>query len=300
MDKHNHTAQIQVVFLDIEKYSRRRTLTQIEVIGAFTHDLGEALKECSKEFVDYAQKNDLNFQNDIITLPTGDGAAIVFSFDGLHQMHLRFAKALLSVMHQRNSANPCDRFAEAGWCNCHSNYNVRIGISEGRGVVYRDLNGGYNVAGEVVNMAARVMSTADRNQVIFTEEAHRQIIDMVDDPILVDRFKEYLNVQIKHGVKIAVYQYIEEAFNPLNSSPPEPLELRRKVMTISEKMKAIGFPFLPEDMSIKNVQKMADLMDRFADTMLQGAEAMRVASPLEPLRKSIEDKTPNTAIDHDA
>ena len=32
--KHNRTAVLQVVFLDVEKYSQRRTLTQIGVIDS--------------------------------------------------------------------------------------------------------------------------------------------------------------------------------------------------------------------------------------------------------------------------
>ena len=84
MSKHNRIANLQVVFVDIEKYSKRRTITQTEVIDRFTEILLQALVKTSKEYVQYAQANGVNFKTDIITIPTGDGAAIVFAFDRLH------------------------------------------------------------------------------------------------------------------------------------------------------------------------------------------------------------------------
>ena len=91
MAQHNQIANMQVVFVDVEKYSKRRTLTQIQVVDALTHCLKAALAGISEKYVEYAQANSLNFKTDIIRLPTGDGAAIVFTFDGLHDIHLEFA-----------------------------------------------------------------------------------------------------------------------------------------------------------------------------------------------------------------
>ncbi len=135
ISKHNRIANLQVVFVDIEKYSKRRTLTQIGVIDRFTENLKESLKEVSKEYIEYIQANNVNFQTDVISLPTGDGAAIVFSFDGLHDIHLFFAKTLLKTIYLANQATACDKFTEQGWCNCHSNLYVRIGMSEGKGII---------------------------------------------------------------------------------------------------------------------------------------------------------------------
>jgi class 3 adenylate cyclase len=191
MTNQNRVSNLQVVFADIEKYSKRRTITQTEVIDRFTTCLGNAITATSQEYIKYTQTNDINLQKDIIRLPTGDGAAIVFSFDGLHNIHLFFAMHLLKEIHDLNEKTPCPKYDDQGWCNCHANLGVRIGVSEGRGVIYKDVNGNYNVAGGVINFASRVMGLADRGQIMFTEEAYRQIIDMVDDPNLVDRFTEF-------------------------------------------------------------------------------------------------------------
>jgi hypothetical protein len=88
-----------------------------------------------------------------------NGAAIIFSFDGLHDIHLFFAKKLLENINALNKINMCDKFIEQGWCNCHSNFFVRIGVSEGKGILYKDLNDGYNVAGDVINMLGWAKNT---------------------------------------------------------------------------------------------------------------------------------------------
>src|SRR6266446_2885245 len=119
IQQHNRAANVQVVFVDIEKYSNRRTLNQIAVIDAFTQSLNDALHSTAKEFVDYAQKNGLNFKTDVITIPTGDGAAVVFTFEGLPEVHLFFARSLLRSSHEARTPAGCTQFTEKGWCNCH-------------------------------------------------------------------------------------------------------------------------------------------------------------------------------------
>lgn len=224
MNKHNRVSTLQIVFVDIEKYSKRKTKIQIAIIDEFTSCLKHALKEISHQHFEYFQSGNLNYQDDTITLPTGDGAAIVFSYSGLYEIHLDFARTLLQTVYQHNKKSECDKFQENGWCNCHSNFNLRIGISEGKGLIYRDLNGGYNVAGDVINMAARVMGLVGRNQIAFTADAYKQIVDLVDDPYLVDRFIEYPEVSIKHDAKLTVYQYIDD-IEGLNSEPLHVREL---------------------------------------------------------------------------
>src|SRR5207253_327703 len=76
-------------------------------------------------------------------------------------------------------------------CNCHPNFNLTVGISEGKGIVYKDVNGGFNVAGVVINMAARAMAMAERNQIFFTEDACKAMVEMDQDPHLVDRLVRF-------------------------------------------------------------------------------------------------------------
>ena len=205
---HESVANLKIVFVDIEKYSKRKTKLQNEIIYIFSKFLAEAITEISREFVEYAQNNNINIRDDTIILPTGDGAAIVFSFDGTHDIHLKYAEALLKKVHEHNKQIPCKRFSESGYCNDHAHFNIRIGVSQANGLIYQDVNGRYNVAGDVINMAARVMDFADRNQIILTAAAHNAFIDMVDKTNIDDLFVRYSEVKLKHDVIVDIYQYV--------------------------------------------------------------------------------------------
>lgn len=287
MDLHNRTANLQVVFVDIEKYSQRRTLTQIGVIDSFTECLRNSLNETSKNFIDYAQSNEINFQNDIIKLPTGDGAAIIFSFDGLHDIHLNFAISLLNAISKHNAKDICEKFEENGWCNCHPNFNVRIGISEGKGIIFKDLDSNYNVAGSVINFAARVMSLSDSNQIIFTEESYRQIIDMVDDPFLYDHFQEYKGIRIKHDLKVNIYQYTDKDKEFINSIPPDDLLMRKKAEEAMVKLSSVmGVPFLGNSDVGLDKKALVHVLETIADSMSTGMSAVKQLSAIEHAEKT--------------
>jgi hypothetical protein len=265
--RHNNTATLKVVFLDIVKYSKRRSVNQVAVIDLFTIILRQAMQEVAKQNISYAQENSINFKSDIISLPTGDGAAIVFSFEGIHDIHLFFALAVLKSIYDYNQKNSCTRFKEQGWYNCHPNFEVRIGISEGRGVSYKDVNDAYNVAGHVINLAARVMGKMDGGQIAFTEEAYNQLIDMVDEPNLSDNFREFTKVPIKHEEEINIYQFLGGDLDFVSSLPPEGLGIRERLGKVVEKLEKTGFtsPFesflgIPQD-------KMMTLMETFASIM---------------------------------
>jgi class 3 adenylate cyclase len=275
MEKHQRTANLQVVFVDIEKYSQRRTLTQIDVVDNFTSSLREAFSDISKRCLEYAQANDLNFQKDIIVLPTGDGSAVVFSFDGLHDIHLEFAKMLLANTYAKNQKEQCERFNQEGWCNCHPHFNLRVGVSEGKGIVYRDVNDCYNVAGSVVNMASRVMSIAERNQILFTSDAYAMIVDMVDDPKMVDHFVEFSNVDIKHGLKIKVYQYVDPSLPYLNSTPPADLMLKKRLKSLIDKMRSPGLGFPDIDLDQLDRKTLIDKAEHFINTMIEFDRKMK-------------------------
>lgn len=208
IEKNNNLAYLQVVFIDIEKYSLRRTSSQVLLINEFTRVLNETINELAQETIVFSQDNNINFRNDIIIIPTGDGAAVVFPFQGVHNLHIKFAEKLLKNIHALNEKSEiCDKFTENGWCNCHTKFNLRIGISEGKSIIYKDVNGHYNVAGNVINIASRLTSEANRNQIILSEEAYKQLIDLEDDPNYQDNFFIVNNVNIKHNIVINIYIY---------------------------------------------------------------------------------------------
>ena len=220
----NRLVQAQVVFFDICSYSKRRSANQTQIVDAFMACLKKSLVSLSAKFVEFAQANEFNFSTDIITLPTGDGAAVVLPFDGLPDAHLQLACEFLKDSSSRKKEK-CERFGKDGWCNCHDYFDVTIGIAEGRGILYRDLNNNFNLAGDVINMAARAMGHASRNQILFNDLAYKQLIDLASDAQLVDKFRTYPNIRIKHDLRINLHQYFDIKQEGLNSNPAMKLEL---------------------------------------------------------------------------
>lgn len=246
ISKHQRTANVQVVFLDIEKYSVRRTQSQIDVIDAFTACLDRALTETARKYISYTQGNDVNFSTDVIRLPTGDGAAIAFTFDGLHDIHLSFSEVMLQEAGAPRREAPCEKFNGAGWCNCHAYFNLRVEVAEGKAILYKDVNGSYNIAGNTINMAARIMAMMGRNQIGFTKESYDQIIDMVDDPAMSDRFREYENVRLKHGLRVSIYQYLAPDNAFVNSGSVEELNLEAQLDSAMTRLSSSGIMPLPD------------------------------------------------------
>jgi len=209
-----HHCSMQIVYVDISAYTRRYTHSQLLAIKAFMTVIEQALKETARHYLDFLQRADINLRRDVLVLPSGDGAAICFPFEGIPDMHLRFARELLETMSRTNSATACSKFKKQGWCNCHGLFLLRCGISQGELVLYRDLNGHPNVAGGAINLAERVMSLAKPGQVFLTEAAHSGLVEFV--PGAETEFQCYRGVTIKHGVKIDVYQCIDQTWEGLD------------------------------------------------------------------------------------
>lgn len=223
----NGIVNLQVVFVDIEKYSARGAVTQAGVIEIFMTCLREALGQLtsiSDELADHVSKNaDVILDADVVKLPTGDGALVAFPYDAVADLHLRFAKRLLEEVDRKRV--PCGEFQADGWCNCHpSNFGLRVGISSGKSIVYKDINDNYNVAGGVVNLAARVMDVADSGQIIFTAGAHETLSDLKPE-LVRNHFEELKDLRIKRGF-INAYQYIDKDEPYINSGEPTEVALR--------------------------------------------------------------------------
>lgn len=223
------SAFLRVALLDIVKFSLRTSGIQAGVIRRFTECLDEALAEVSEHYETYALDKHIKFKTDIIKLPTGDGAAIVFPFEGLHDIYLFFAKRFLAAAHARNAAEPCAAFQEKEWCDCHYNFKVRAGLSAGLGIIYKDINRDYNVVGEVMNMAARVTGLADESQVLLSTDAFKDITTQLkDDPTFGSHLASHPEVLIKHDLKSPVHQYVDEGEPYLNNRQPSCIAGKRE------------------------------------------------------------------------
>ncbi|MCR9140443.1 MAG: hypothetical protein NXI27_31115 [Alphaproteobacteria bacterium] len=263
----NQTIEAKIVFVDVVSYSKRRSQAQAMVINDLIDCLTVARQETAKHYLDYCEKNSVSFLEDVIFLPTGDGAAVCFPFEGLHDVHLFFAKELHKEVVSRRIQKPCEKYEENNWCNCHSNFSLTVGVAQGKCIMYRDVNSRYNIAGNAINMAARVMSKADGDQILFSDDAYWQLIDLVDDAHMDEKFRRYNDVRIKHGEKISLYQYIgQEDF--ISSEPPEVLEFSERSEKMRRNLEDMGFPKFPEPDSIDKdtlIKMMAGMEEMFTE-----------------------------------
>lgn len=155
-DRINKTSICSVVFIDIIDYSKKSVSEQIAEKEAFNTLLTEAIKDVA--------------QNDRIIIDTGDGAAIALM--GAPEEALFVSLTIRDGIIRKNK--------EAG-----SKLLVRIGINLGPVRVVIDINGMPNIIGDGINVAQRVMTFAEPNQILvsrsyyeITSRLTQEITDM--------------------------------------------------------------------------------------------------------------------------
>ena len=139
-----------------------------------------------------------------------------------------------------------------------------------------------------MNLAARLLGFLDRNQIAFTGEAHRQIVDMIDDPNFADKFREYQNVTVKHGEIIPLHQYVEPSNEALNSDEPTPLVRNRDTQAMMNQMSAVVTNAFAPDVLVDGrargqvAQELGDLLSAVA----------KLGEPTDPTpQKTVEGKS---------
>jgi hypothetical protein len=135
----NRTSICSVVFLDIVNQSKKPVAEQIRDKELFNGFINEAIKDVA--------------QNDRILLDTGDGAAIALL--GAPEEALFVAMTIRDSILRYNKENK------------HQLY-VRTGINLGPVRVVSDINGRPNILGDGINVAERVMSFAEPNQILVS------------------------------------------------------------------------------------------------------------------------------------
>ena len=204
---------IKIVFVDIVSYSKRKTRNQKILIGHFTEIVKKSIEITSKDCSTELKKRNRSFEEDIIIIPTGDGVAIGLPFDEPFDIHIQLSQNILKQIDEFNNSDYCNVFVSEKSYERNSFLKVRIGISEGDAIIYKDINGHYNIAGKPINMAARVMGHAPPSQIVLTKEAYEKYIEFGEDNCL----KKLDTVIVKHGIELEIYQYI--SFAKLEKTP---------------------------------------------------------------------------------
>ena len=138
-DRINKTVICSIVFLDIIDYSKKPDVEQIEVKKQFNALIGDALKDIA--------------QNDRIIVDASDGAAIACL--GSPEDALFIALAIRDEIIKNNIGSKTPLF-------------VRFGIDLGTVRVMNDINSLPNIIGDGINVAQRMMSFAQPNQILVS------------------------------------------------------------------------------------------------------------------------------------
>ena len=170
----------QVLFTDIVGYSllpmdrQKQALRRLQEAVRGTHEFAQA-----------------QARDQLISLPTGDGMALVFLGDV--EAPVRCALELSKALQQ--------------W----PDMRLRMGIHSGPVYQVQDINAARNVAGSGINIAQRVMDCGDGGHILVSKAA----ANMLDQ---VSTWKAALHdlgeAEVKHGVRIHLYNlYTDEAGN---------------------------------------------------------------------------------------
>jgi sulfatase modifying factor 1 len=209
--------RMQIVFADISSYSQRKSYSQVKTILALTECFKQAIEATASSYSTPLARISVHLQNDVVVLPTGDGFAVAFPFDGLPGLSMDFVDNLVTAVDAHNKEQgECIAFYENGFCDCHALLHLRIGVSEGATVLYEDFNERLNIAGNPVNQAARVMDLAEPGQVFLTDNAYQTLINHI--PGREQQFRVYLQAEIQDGVRIDVHQYVNGALAGLDAT----------------------------------------------------------------------------------
>jgi len=179
-----------VLFMDIVSYSLEPMEQQVGLL--------KTLQEVVQAAPEYQRAET---QRDIISLPTGDGMALVFFGDPTVAVRcaMEIARALRSQPQIR----------------------LRMGVHTGP--VYRiaDINANRNVSGGAINMAQRVMDCGDAGHILISESVADVLNQLEGWP---ERLGYLGEQEVKHGVKVRLYNLSGPDFG--NPEPPAKVRAR--------------------------------------------------------------------------
>jgi serine/threonine protein kinase/class 3 adenylate cyclase len=182
-----------VLFLDIVGFSKLPINEEREIIRELQQTVSDSF-----EFV-RAQK-----RTQLISLPTGDGMALVFFGDT--ESPVKCALEISRAIHGRTSS-----------------LKLRMGVHTGP--VYRiaDINSNRNVAGGGINTAQRVMDCGDAGHILLSGTAAEMLSQ-------VDRWNSKMHdlgeVEVKHGQIVRLFNLYGPEFG--NPEIPEKVKGKRK------------------------------------------------------------------------
>jgi len=176
-----------VLFMDVVRHSQLATDRQFMIL--------QTLQELVRGTAEY---NKAHAAKDLISLPTGDGMALVFFSDPYAPVKcaIELSRALKS----------------------HAEIRLRMGINTGPVFRMADINENRNVAGGGINLAQRVMDCGDDGHILVSSSV-ADILGQLSEwsPWLQD----FGECEVKHGVRMHIYNICRDDVG----NPARPLKL---------------------------------------------------------------------------
>jgi class 3 adenylate cyclase len=190
------TKSAKYIFLDVVGFTQNRSVeAQTEIIGVLNAVVLEAVS--GHKISD----------DDRILLPTGDGICLaLLGAENPYDVHIQIALSLIAGIEQHNSTAKDEQ----------RRFKIRVGINSNVDNLITDVNGKRNIAGAGINLAQRVMSAADGNQVLVGQPVFDTLSQREK---YMYAFRPYVAVA-KHGLTLQVYQLVVDGYTGLDVSTP--------------------------------------------------------------------------------
>jgi len=225
MKRSNRTWLCTVLFMDIVDYSKLPVEQQMLVKQSFSMTVSDSLRGLPEE--------------DCIKLDTGDGLALCY---------LGAPEDVLYVgVGMRDNFNDVNSI-------CKTCFTVRMGINLGPIKIFEDINGQRNTIGDGINVAQRIMSFAQPNQLLVSR-AYFDVVSCLSDDL--KKMFSYTGVHNdKHVREHAVYEVVKRA--NFGASVTEALE--DSGTNITDKLNAHGAGVDLDEKILRTVQEQLALI----------------------------------------
>ncbi|MEO6118718.1 MAG: adenylate/guanylate cyclase domain-containing protein [Methylotenera sp.] len=189
-DRINKTSICSIVFLDIVDYSKKSDSDQIDVKTKFNDLISNSLKSVA--------------QNDRIILDTGDGVAIALM--GSPEDAMFVALTIRDGILKSNVNNSIPLY-------------VRFGINLGPVRTVIDINNQPNIIGDGINVAQRIMSFAEPNQILVSRSYYE-----VTSRLTLEFSEMFAYSGVKHDKHVReheIYSVRSHAGQEVNTNQPQ-------------------------------------------------------------------------------
>ncbi|RYE12033.1 MAG: hypothetical protein EOP45_23605 [Sphingobacteriaceae bacterium] len=190
------TVEAKHIFLDIVNYTYGRSIeAQTELIIILNKIVRLSIR-----------KGNIKSEN-VIYIPTGDGMCIsIINKHNPYDIHLSTAIDILRQLYEHNKSTEDEM----------RRFILRIGINENYDNLIVDINKQKNISGSGINFAARILTLCDANQILISNTVFDKLVQREK---YLQSFKNYVG-EVKHGVKLSVYQYKNHDLHFLNNNIP--------------------------------------------------------------------------------